>query len=269
MLFSHASVLFYPCEDPMLVLNNYLQITLGDMAPDLLPALSHKNPQVKEGTLKLLTRCVSTSKTPLPPAQVKPLAEALAGLLEDGNEGARNEAATALGTLMKMVGERQLGSIMEGVADLRKAKVKESFEKATVRSKAGGAAPPPKAAPPAAKASVRKAAPPAIKVPEAAAEEAPTPVKKVAKPPARLMVSDLHTLLHLSYLTLCLVRNQAVRHPPRQHPLPSRKLLRRRLPLPRRGRQRRRLEALWIRSSISIHPRTQMHLLLSLYLLAS
>jgi cytoskeleton-associated protein 5 len=66
----------------------------------------------------------------------------LAALLEDGFEGARNEAATCLGTLMKMVGERPLNAVMDGLADVRKAKVREAYEKATVKCKAGAAAPP-------------------------------------------------------------------------------------------------------------------------------
>ena len=51
----------------------------------------------------------------------------LAGLLEDQFEGARNEAAVCLGTLMKIVGERPLNSIMDQLADVRKVKVKEAY----------------------------------------------------------------------------------------------------------------------------------------------
>jgi cytoskeleton-associated protein 5 len=74
------------------------------------------------------------------------LAEILAVLLEDGYEGARNEAASCFGYLMKMVGERPLNAIMDNIADIRKAKIKEAFEKATVKCKAGTGAPPPRAA---------------------------------------------------------------------------------------------------------------------------
>jgi len=112
-------------------------MTITELLPDIVSALSNKNPQVKEGTLRFLGRCLATSKTPVPLVQIKPLAENLATLLEDGFEGARNEAATCLGALMKMVGERPLNAIMENVADVRKAKVKEAFEKATVKCKAG------------------------------------------------------------------------------------------------------------------------------------
>ena len=154
--------------------------------------MKNKNPQVKEGTLKFLARCLATSPDALPGPQIKPVSDALAPLLEDSFEAARNEAATCLGTLMKMVGERPLNALMDSLADVRKAKVKEAYEKATVKAKAGGPAkpaakpapaskPPAKAAPP-----PKKAAPP----PDALKEELSSPVedKPVKKPLARLMV---------------------------------------------------------------------------------
>jgi cytoskeleton-associated protein 5 len=106
-------------------------------------------------------------------------------LLEDGFEGARTEAATCLGTLMKMVGERPLNPVMEGLPDMRKAKVKEAFERATVKCKSGAPAPskaaPAKAAPPPAPAPKKKA--PAPK--PAVVEDEEPPKKPVSKPPAK------------------------------------------------------------------------------------
>ncbi|CAK5264576.1 unnamed protein product [Mycena citricolor] len=157
--------------------------TLADVIPDLGPALGSKNPQVKEGTLKFLGRCLATSTSPVQPAQIKPLAESLSTLLEDGFEGARNEAATCMGTLMKMVGERPLNAVMDGLADVRKAKVKEAFEKATIKCKSGAAPKP--APPPAAAPVVKKKAPAPKSAPPPATEEAaPSPPKAAAKPPA-------------------------------------------------------------------------------------
>ncbi|KAF5365755.1 hypothetical protein D9758_003307 [Tetrapyrgos nigripes] len=166
----------------------FVTTTLVDIIPDLGPALAHKNPQVKEGTLKFLGRCLSSAKTPILPAQIKPLAETLAGLLEDGFEGARNEAATCMGTLMKMVGERPLNAVIEPLADVRKAKIKEAFEKATVKCKAGGG-PPPKASAPLAAAAPKKKAPTAKPRPAAEVElmEPEPPKKPLGKPPARLL----------------------------------------------------------------------------------
>ncbi|KAL5529163.1 hypothetical protein ACEPAG_5137 [Sanghuangporus baumii] len=174
---------------------------LPDILENILPALGSKNPQVKEGTMKFLCRCLTTTIVPPSAPQLKPLSETLAGLLEDPFEGARNEAATCLGTLMKIVGERPLNAIMDQLADVRKVKVKEAYEKATVKCKAG-AGPASRSAPPA------KARAPAAKPPQLA----PTSIedglldgvsapKPKAKPPARLLAkkaasndsSDLET----------------------------------------------------------------------------
>lgn len=140
--------------------------------------------------MKFLARCLSTSPTPILPAQIKPISDSLATLLEDSVEGARNEAATCLGTLMKMVGERPLNAVMEGLADVRKVKVKEAFDKATVKAKAGG--PAPRAPPPAAKEPLKKALGSTKKVAAAPADDeilAPTENKPLKKPPAKFLVS--------------------------------------------------------------------------------
>ena len=170
-------------------------MTLADIIPDLEPALKNKNPQVKEGTLKFLARSLSSATIPIQTAQIKPLAESLASLLEDGHEGARNEAAVCLGTLMKMVGERPLNATMEGLADVRKSKVKEAFEKSTVKCKLSTSAPP-RAAPPAAKKTPAKKVtqpPPPTDVTQVQpidSSESVQPTRPAAKPPARLMVSS-------------------------------------------------------------------------------
>ena len=158
----------------------------------MLPALGNKNPQVKEGTLKFLARCLTTSTSPVLPGQIKSLTDPLAVLLEDSFEGARNEAAVCLRTLMKMVGERPLNALMDGLADVRKAKVKEAYDKATVKCKAGSGGPPPKA-PPVAKEPAKKKSPAeATSEPPPPAEDAlqqdPSPKKPIGKPPARLLV---------------------------------------------------------------------------------
>ncbi|KAF8136324.1 hypothetical protein EV363DRAFT_1395442 [Boletus edulis] len=132
----------------------FMTTSLPNIIPDLLPALGNKNPQVKEGTLKFLARCLATSTSPVLPGQIKSLTDPLAVLLEDSFEGARNEAAVCLGTLMRMIGERPLNALMDGLADVRKAKVKEAYGKATVRCKAGSGGPP--KPPPAAKQPPKK-----------------------------------------------------------------------------------------------------------------
>ncbi|KAI0670470.1 ARM repeat-containing protein [Trametes maxima] len=174
----------------------FVTTTLTDILPDALPALNSKNPQVKEGTLKFISRCLSNSPAPIPAPQIKPLSEALASLLEDSFEGARSEAAVCLGTLMKMVGERPLNALMDGLADVRKAKVKEAYDNAKVKAKSGSGPAPKPAAPPAAAAKEppKKRPPPAKQPPTTALpaipmEDAPPPAenKPLKKPPARLL----------------------------------------------------------------------------------
>ena len=166
-----------------------LQTTLTDIVGDILPALSNKNPQVKEGACKFLTHCLATSKQAIAPPQLKPVSEALATLLEDSYAGARDEAASAFGTLMKMVGERPLAVVMDSLADVRKAKVKEAYEKATVKAKAGASAPPkpPPKAPPKKAVAKKEELPPTPEVESPPAEDdTPAPDKKARGPPARL-----------------------------------------------------------------------------------
>lgn len=153
---------------------------------------------MKEGSLKFLVRCLSTSPTPIQPGQVKLLSEQLATLLEDSFEGARNEAAIAFGTLMRMVGERPLNAIMDGLPDVRKSKVKEAYEKATVKAKAGvpgppkPSGPPPTKAPPQKKPAPKKVAPkeePLALVSEEMLDTFNEPPKAAKKPPVRSIVS--------------------------------------------------------------------------------
>lgn len=176
-------------------------MTLLDVLENIMPTLGSKNPQVKEGTMKFLHRCLSSTTVPPSPAQVKPLSETLAGLLEDSFEGARNEAAICLGTLMKIVGERPLNAIMDQLADVRKAKVKEAYEKASVKCKAGAGSAPRTAPAAAAPAKVpAKKSPPSQTRPNGDAEDDATVMKPPkAKPPARLLVRSSFFIPNLSY----------------------------------------------------------------------
>ncbi|KAJ1308957.1 hypothetical protein OPQ81_004640 [Rhizoctonia solani] len=133
--------------------------TLPEVTEDILNSLKSKNPQVKEGTLKFLNRSLATTRIPPAKDDVKLLSTQLAALLEDSDEKVRTGAAEGLGLTMKIVGERALNPVMESMDDIRKAKVKEAFEKAQVKCKAT-AAPPPKPPPAAAPAKKKKAAPP-------------------------------------------------------------------------------------------------------------
>jgi cytoskeleton-associated protein 5 len=114
-------------------------------------SMKSKNPQVQERTLKFFNRCLSTTKIPPNKTDIKPICELLVTLLSDGFEPTRASSQQGLGIMMKIIGERALNPFMEGVDDLKKAKVKEAFEAATIKCKIAGPAPP-KPPPPAAAA---------------------------------------------------------------------------------------------------------------------
>jgi hypothetical protein len=110
----------------------FLATNLTDNLEEILENLKHKNPQVKEGTMKFLIRCLkSTREAPAKP-EVASIAEAAKKLLSESVEGLRAGGAEILGTVMKIMGERAMGPYLEGLDDIRKTKIKEYFETAEV-----------------------------------------------------------------------------------------------------------------------------------------
>lgn len=123
--------------------------SLSENLEDILEFLKHKNPQVKSETLKLLIRCLKTTKDAPSKEETKSIAGAATKLLTESTEATRNGGAEVLGTLMKIMGERAMAPYMDAVDNIRKDKIKEYFDTAVVKAKdkPKPAAPPPKAAP--------------------------------------------------------------------------------------------------------------------------
>ncbi|KAM0347275.1 hypothetical protein ACHAPU_004793 [Fusarium lateritium] len=126
---------------------------LAECLEDIIAYLSNKNPQVKEGTMKFLIRCLRTTRdVPSKPEQAT-ICEAGKKLLSESSPALRDGGAEILGTIMKIIGERAMSPNLEGLDDIRRNKVKEFFEAAEVKAKEK---PKPKAAAPAAKAPPKK-----------------------------------------------------------------------------------------------------------------
>ncbi|KAG8798707.1 Microtubule-associated protein, microtubule dynamics during spindle orientation, partial [Serendipita sp. 398] len=81
----------------------FATVTFPDIIGDVLPHLSSKNPQVKEGAVKFLHRCMLSTKTPPAPPQVKPLSEAVASLLADSAEPFRFTPEDAEGKIEELI----------------------------------------------------------------------------------------------------------------------------------------------------------------------
>ncbi|CRG87764.1 Spindle pole body component alp14 [Talaromyces islandicus] len=172
----------------------FASTSLSDCLEETLEFLKHKNPQVKQETLKFLIRCLRTTRTVPAKPEIKSIAEAGTRLLTESSEVTRSGGAEILGTLMKILGERAMNPFLEGLDDIRKTKIKEYFDTAQVKAKdrpkpiigpPKTVAPPAKKAPPSAKKpALKKAAPAAAAPPPPAPEEASPPPKPraVAKP---------------------------------------------------------------------------------------
>lgn len=105
---------------------------------DVIEALNNKNPSVKSETGLFLAR--SFAKTQ-PQALNKKLLKAVSGALEKNVNGSdptvRDSSYEALGTLMKLVGEKAIGPFLGELEkdNLKMAKIKEFCEKAVVTVK--------------------------------------------------------------------------------------------------------------------------------------
>ncbi|CCX06110.1 armadillo-type protein [Pyronema domesticum] len=161
--------------------------SLTECLEDIVENTKHKNPNVKLETMRFLIRCLRTTRdVPSKPEQ-KQIADTSRALLTDTSAPMRDCAAEAMGTLMKILGERAMNPYMEGLDDIRKTKIKEFFDTATVKAKEK---PKPVAPPPAPKAAapVKKVgAKPGLKgpvkkaAPAAAAPPADEPPKAAPK----------------------------------------------------------------------------------------
>lgn len=109
--------------------------SLTDCLEETLEFLKHKNPQVKEGSMKFLIRCLKTTRGAPSKSEVASISEAGKKLLSESSEVLRSGGAEVLGTLMKIMSERAMGPHLEGLDDIRKTKIKEYFETAEVKAK--------------------------------------------------------------------------------------------------------------------------------------
>ncbi|TQV95094.1 spindle pole body component [Cordyceps javanica] len=158
--------------------------SFSDCMEDITTALGNKNPQVKEGTMKFLIRCLCTTRDVPTKPEITAVCESGKKLLAESTPVLRDGGAEILGTIMKIIGERAMTPLIEGLDDIRKTKVKEFFASAEVKAKDKPKPKPvPKAAPGGAKKPVAgkrpiaKKAAPAMPTAESPAMPAQAPTK--------------------------------------------------------------------------------------------
>lgn len=157
---------------------------LSDCLEDITAYLSNKNPQVKEGTMKFLIRCLRTTRDVPAKPEIASICESGKKLLSESSPALRDGGAEILGTVMKIIGERAMMPLLDGLDDIRKTKVKEFFETAEVKAKEKPKPVPKPAAAAAAPKKVVGGKRPVARKPAAAAAAAPVAEDPPTPPPA-------------------------------------------------------------------------------------
>ncbi|XP_068996067.1 cytoskeleton-associated protein 5 isoform X1 [Embiotoca jacksoni] len=164
----------------------FLTTTLQNLSEDVLGVMDNKNPSIKQQASLFLARsfrhCVQAT---LPKSVLKPLCAALIKQVNDSAPEVRDAAFEALGTAMKVVGEKAVNPFLTDLDKLKLDKIKESADKVELaggKKGAGGGASDKK---PAAKASAEappKSSGPPKKTQSAAASKSSAGAAKKGKP---------------------------------------------------------------------------------------
>ena len=173
----------------------FMATNLSECLEDIVAYLANKNPQVKEGTMRLLIRCLRTTRDVPAKPEISTICESGKKLLSESSPALRDGGAEILGTVMKIIGERVMTPHLEGLDDIRKTKIKEYFATAEVKAKekvkakpsaAARAAPPSAKKPLAAKRPVTKRGPPVMPAESATPSSGPTMPKPAAAAASKL-----------------------------------------------------------------------------------
>lgn len=111
----------------------YPSTTLDAMQEDLMEALNNKNPSIKAETASFLARAFArTQPAALNKKLIKAYTTALLKTLNESDPTVRDCSAEALGTLLKLLGEKAVNPHLVDVDALKMAKIKECSEKAEI-----------------------------------------------------------------------------------------------------------------------------------------
>ncbi|XP_059619515.1 protein mini spindles isoform X2 [Phlebotomus argentipes] len=111
----------------------YPATNLDAIQEDILEALNNKNPNVKSETASFLARAFTkTLPTVLNKKLLKAYLTALLKTLNESDPVVRDASAEAIGTAMKLIGEKNISPFLTDVDALKLNKIKECCEKAVI-----------------------------------------------------------------------------------------------------------------------------------------
>uniref|UniRef100_A0A3B3YNC3 TOG domain-containing protein n=1 Tax=Poecilia mexicana TaxID=48701 RepID=A0A3B3YNC3_9TELE len=148
----------------------FLTTTLQNLSEDILGVMDNKNPSIKQQASLFLARSFRhCTQATLPKSVLKPFCAALIKQVNDSAPEVRDAAFEALGTAMKVVGEKAVNPFLADLDKLKLDKIKECADKVELpggkKGAAGGGSAsgdkkPAAKAPPAAEAPPKSSAPP-------------------------------------------------------------------------------------------------------------
>ncbi|XP_067444811.1 cytoskeleton-associated protein 5 isoform X1 [Thunnus thynnus] len=163
--------------------------TLQNLSEDILGVMDNKNPSIKQQASLFLARSFRhCTQATLPKSVLKPLCAALIKQVNDSAPEVRDAAFEALGTAMKVVGEKAVNPFLTDLDKLKLDKIKECADKVELAggkkgagggggASGGGDKKPAARAPPPAEAPSKSSAPPK-KTQTAASKSSAGPPKK-------------------------------------------------------------------------------------------
>ncbi|XP_051239081.1 cytoskeleton-associated protein 5 isoform X2 [Dicentrarchus labrax] len=163
----------------------FLTTTLSNLSEDILSVMDNKNPSIKQQASLFLARSMRhCTQAALPKSVLKPFCAALIKQVNDSAPEVRDAAFEALGTAMKVVGEKAVNPFLTDLDKLKLDKIKESADKVELAGGkkgaggGGGDKKPAAKAPPSAEAPPKSSAPPRKTQSAAASKPSAGPSKK-------------------------------------------------------------------------------------------
>uniref|UniRef100_A0A4W6F1F4 Cytoskeleton associated protein 5 n=1 Tax=Lates calcarifer TaxID=8187 RepID=A0A4W6F1F4_LATCA len=161
----------------------FLTTTLQNLSEDILAVMDNKNPSIKQQASLFLARSFRhCTQATLPKSILKPFCAALIKQVNDSAPEVRDAAFEALGTAMKVVGEKAVNPFLADLDKLKLDKIKECADKVELpggRKGAGGGS-----GGVGDKKSAAKAPPPAEALPKSSAPTKKTQTAAASKPSA-------------------------------------------------------------------------------------
>ncbi|XP_050341877.1 protein mini spindles isoform X2 [Bactrocera neohumeralis] len=161
----------------------YPSTNLEAMQECIVESLGNKNPSVKSETAFFLARAFArTQPTAINKKLLKLLVTTLIKTLNEPDPTVRDASAEALGTLLKLMGDKSVGPFLVEVDALKMAKIKECQEKAEIKVKVVGVKKERPASAPASKTSVAAASSAGNVASGASSRSGSTEPKPVSRP---------------------------------------------------------------------------------------